>query len=297
MVIAKPLSTRGVIDLCMIPPVADQFIAGKTITTALTEARHLNEDGVIPILNQLGEHYTELGDVEDAVSEYCELIQAIAERDITAEISLKPSQLGWDINSEIFEANALRIVDKASDEGIFVWIDMESAETVDDTLDTYISLIEKFPGQVGVCLQANLKRTPDDIERLSNHSDVSIRLVKGAYSESPEISYTNPETVDEQYKMIIQKSMQEIDGRVAVGTHDSAMIQTAISASQENRTTEIQMLRGVREDYQRDLADDYRVRQYVPYGEEWLSYTYRRIRERPRNIFLIGRAVINRFKI
>jgi proline dehydrogenase len=146
---------------------------------------------------------------------------------------------------------------------------------------------------MGLCLQANLKRTAADIERLADVPG-KIRLVKGAYDEPPDIAYTDKPRVNEAYREYLELAFREFDRGVAVGSHDPEMIAHAADLHAEYGTPyEVQMLMGVREDAQRELADDgVTVYQYVPYGDRWLSYFYRRLMERKENALFALRAIL-----
>lgn len=149
-------------------------------------------------------------------------------------------------------------------------------------------------GIVGLCLQANLKRTREDLERLADVPG-KVRLVKGAYDEPKSIAYKEKDRVDEAYRTLLEDAFENRDGGIAVGSHDPAMIEYAQELHEEYGTPyEIQMLMGVRDDAQYELAaDGVRVYQYVPYGSRWLSYFYRRVRERKENLLFAVRAVLS----
>jgi proline dehydrogenase len=176
---------------------------------------------------------------------------------------------------------------------VFVWLDMEDHDTTDATLDAYTHHIEEHE-KIGVCVQANLKRTPDDLHRLSDHPG-KVRLVKGAYDEPADIAHREKSRVDEAYRECLGVMFAEFDGGIAVGSHDPAMVDYAKELHDTHGTDfEIQMLMGVREDAQRDLAEQYDVHQYVPYGDSWLSYFYRRMMERRENLLFGLRALVGR---
>ena len=275
----------------MLPPIASNFVAGETQSAALEYVEQLNEQGVGGILNLLGEHYDDYNDAAADTDEYARLVEEISERELNACVSVKPSQLGIDISTDVFEKNLDRIVD-ASD--CFVWLDMEDHTTTDKTLDTYERHARATDGNVGVCVQANLHRTGEDLERLADLPG-KVRLVKGAYNEPKDISYTAGGTVDAVYKDTLTYMFREFDGGVAVGSHDPEMITHARDLHEEYGTLyEIQMLMGVREQAQFDLAaeSEAAVYQYIPYGTKWLSYFYRRMRERKQNIGFAARAIL-----
>lgn len=275
----------------MIPPIASNFIAGETEDAALKYVDQLNEQGVGGILNLLGEHYDDYGEATADTDAYVELVGEISDRDIDACISVKPSQLGVDVSERLFERNFERIV-KAAD--CFVWLDMEDHTTTDVTLDTFERHTRETDGNVGVCIQSNLHRTGDDLARLADLPG-KVRLVKGAYSEPKKLSYTDSSTVDTVYRDQLSYMFREFEDGVAVGTHDPEMIDHARDLyDQYNTPYEIQMLMGVREKAQFSLAaeSDAEVYQYIPYGSKWLSYFYRRLRERKGNISFAARAIV-----
>ncbi|AEN04762.1 proline dehydrogenase family protein [Halolamina sp.] len=277
----------------MIPPIASKFVAGESPASALEHAAAQNRDGVKVILNLLGEHYDDPANAAADTKAYRSLVRDIAASDLDACISVKPSQIGLHIGDGEFRSNYRSIVEVADEEGVFVWCDMEDADTTDITLDTFEELAHEFEGGIGQCVQSNLKRTNDDLERLADVPG-KIRLVKGAYDESPDISYKQKSKVNEVYRADLETLFDSYEGEIAVGSHDPEMIEYAEELSSEyDRPFEVQMLMGVREDAQRDLAAEGReVWQYAPYGDKWLSYFYRRIRERKENVLFAARAVL-----
>lgn len=278
----------------MIPPIASNFVAGETPEAALAHVETLNDRGVSGILNLLGEHYEERPPADEDAAAYVDLVEDIAQSDVDACISVKPSQIGLDVGADVFEENLERIVSHADDHGVFCWIDMEDHETTDVTLDAYESLATEYDGGVGVCVQANLKRTKEDLERLAPLPG-KVRLVKGAYDEPSSLAYKKKERVNEAYREYLEYMFEHFEGGIAVGSHDPQMIEYATDLHDEYGTEfEIQMLMGVREDAQFELADDYEVYQYVPYGGKWFSYFYRRAMERKENLLFALRAIVGR---
>ncbi|MFC6837100.1 proline dehydrogenase family protein [Halomarina ordinaria] len=274
----------------MIPPIARRFVAGETPAEVLEHARQLRADGVKSIVNLLGEHYHDPEPAAEDAAAYRRLVADIAQADVDGCISVKPSQVGLGVDAETFEANLGDIVATARDEGVFVWVDMEDHTTTDATLDAFERLVSEYP-RMGVCVQANLKRTRDDLERLVDLPG-KVRLVKGAYDEPADISLKGRQAVNEAYEEHLEYLFREDGGTVAVGSHDPRMIERAIDLHGAYGTDfEIQMLMGVREDAQVELARDYEVYQYVPYGDRWLSYFSRRVMERKENLVFALRAV------
>ena len=277
----------------MIPPIARRFVAGESAASALEHTRRLNDDGVGVILNLLGEHYEERGPADEDTDAYRELLAELGGTGLDACISVKPSQLGLDVGEGAFRENLERVVATAAEHGRFVWIDMEDHTTTDATLEAFMAQVESYPA-MGLCLQANLKRTPRDVELLADLPG-KVRLVKGAYEEPPEIAYTDKARVDEAYRDLLDLAFRTFDGGVAVGSHDPEMVAHAAELHEEYGTDyEVQMLMGVREDAQRELAaEGVTVYQYAPYGRRWLSYFYRRAMERKENALFALRAVVS----
>jgi proline dehydrogenase len=274
----------------MIPPIASNFVAGETPSAALEHVGELNDRGVAGILNLLGEHYEDPANAEGDTEEYLNLVRMIDSRDVDACISVKPSQLGLDVSDDLFAENFARIVESTE---TFVWIDMEDHTTTDVTLDVFEEHALETDGNVGVCVQANLTRTGEDLERLADLPG-KVRLVKGAYDEPAELAHKDKDTVDAVYRDLLEYAFRQFDDGIAVGSHDPEMISHARELHEEYGTPyEIQMLMGVRENAQFDLADEVPVYQYVPYGSKWFSYFYRRVRERKENLAFAARAIIS----
>jgi proline dehydrogenase len=276
----------------MIPPIASRFVAGETSPEVLEHARRLNERDVGAIVNLLGEHYHDPGPPADDADTYRRLIGDIADSDLRACVSVKPSQLGLVVDESVFRDNLARVVDAAAEAGAFVWIDMENHTTTDATLDAFEHHAREY-GRVGVCVQANLHRTGEDLDRLAGLPG-KVRLVKGAYDPPSALGISEKAQVDEAYREHLRFMFEHFEDGVAVGSHDPEMIRLAERLHDECGTPyEIQMLMGVREDALFDLATDREVWQYVPYGDRWLSYFYRRVIERKENAAFALRAVLS----
>ncbi|SDR19729.1 proline dehydrogenase family protein [Natronobacterium texcoconense] len=284
----------------MIPPIANRFVAGETPAEVLEHVRTINQRDVKAIVNLLGEHYDERPPVRSDAAEYRSLVEDVAESDLEACVSIKPSQLGLDIGEDVFREELESIVETAAEHGVFVWIDMEDHTTTDATLDAYEEFAREYDDDggsdfgVGVCVQANLERTRDDVERLADVPG-KVRFVKGAYDEPEAVAYTDRERATQELKDLLEYAFEHYDGGIGVGSHDPEIIDHAIELHEEYGTDfEFQMLMGVREDVQYDLAEEYEVYQYVPYGGRWLSYFYRRVMERKENLRFALRAVLGR---
>ncbi len=278
----------------MLPPIVNRFIAGKTPSAAVRNTASAREDDVGTILNLLGEHYTDTEDAAHDTEEYCDLIPYLP--DSHTCISVKPSQLGADIEFSLFTSNLDQILDTATENDVFVWVDMED---YGNSTEATIRAVEDraktgHANEIGVCLQANLKRTGEDIQRLSG-SGAAIRLVKGAYEEPEEVAHQSDDAVDDAFRTHMNHLFSDFEGRFALGTHDPEMIATAQElAAEHDAQFEFQMLRGVREQRQRELAEDYSVWQYAPYGQRWPAYVWRRLREGRKNWRFILRALLSR---
>ncbi|APW99795.1 proline dehydrogenase [Halobiforma lacisalsi AJ5] len=278
----------------MIPPIASKFVAGETSAEAIEHVRALNERDVAGILNLLGEHYDDPANAAADTQSYLELIDDIGRSDVDACVSVKPSQIGLDVGADTFAENLTEIADRGAERDVFVWVDMEDHTTTDATLDAYEELVREHGGGMGLCLQANLERTREDLERLAD-APGKVRIVKGAYDEPASVAYTDKDRVDENYRDLIEYMFESFDDGVAVGSHDPEFVSLARELHREHGTPyEIQMLMGVRTDAQYELAaDGVEVYQYIPYGNKWFSYFYRRVRERKENLLFALRAILS----
>ncbi len=278
----------------MLLPIANNFVAAEDQPGALSHIDSINEDGIAGILNLLGEHYDDPADAAADADAYIELIEAIDTYDLDCCISVKPSQIGLDCGEEVFLTHLDRIIDAGTAHDVFVWIDMEDYTTTDVTLSAFEHHARKTGGAVGVCVQANLKRTREDVERLADVPG-KVRFVKGAYDEPKHVSYKKKAEVNQAYRELITFAFTSFTkGEIAVGSHDPEVIDYVEELARTHDTPyEFQLLMGVREDAQRELAADHDVYQYAPYGPKWMSYFYRRVRERKENALFALRAVLS----
>ena len=272
---------------------ASKWIAGDTLEQAIERAKKSNKIGVQGIINLLGEHAESILMTERAVIEYLQILDAIAEDKVLASISVKPSQVGISIDRKLCEENFIRLLDAAQKLKIFVWIDMESSQYTEETLDLYKTLKSRYDN-VGIALQAYLKRSEKDLESLLA-IDGKVRLCKGAYRESNDVMVGHHEQIGENYEELM-KLLFEKGNNFAIATHDSSLIEEAkVLSKQYKRNFEFQMLMGVRENLKSRLVQEgFIVANYIPYGRKWLAYTVRRLIERKRNIILIFRSLFAR---
>jgi len=276
--------------------IAKQWIAGDTMEDALKSARQANMNGMSAILNKLGEHMTSKAQVSQTVSDYLTLVSNLRRSKITGGLSIKPTQVGLSISTKECLENLDKIIENALQSHSFVWIDMESSEYTDNTLKIYLNLFEKYE-RLGVVIQANLKRTQNDLEMLLKKG-AKIRLVKGAYRESSKNAYKTRHEVDENYKKLM-RILFEQGNEFAIATHDSKLIDLATNLSKKyERKFEFQMLKGIRDELKPILIKSgFLVSEYIPYGTNWLPYSIRRLRERKRNILLLGSSFIHSHRV
>lgn len=261
-------------------PLASRFVAGETEDDTVAYVEDLNDDGIKGLIDILGEHVTDEEAAEAAADRYVSLIDAMAAANLNASVSLKLTHLGLDIGKAFCEKQLRRVMAKANEENFFVWIDMEEAAYVDDTLAVFKAVHEDHE-DIGITLQCTLKRSEDDLKSLDE--SVSVRLVKGAYTESADIAYTDQQQIDTNYRNLLEYLFGHQD-YMAVATHDTEMIRYAQELEQEydrpRISFEFESLKGVKDGLERELVEDgYTVGEYVPFGEEWPDYVQRRLRE------------------
>lgn len=271
---------------------ARRFVAGDTLTEAAAASTGLNGEGLKVSLDLLGEEVADLAGAGRAVDEYVASLARLDQDGIDANISVKLTQLGLSIDQDVATDALDRLASEAGAAGTTVTVDMEDSRFTDATIETY-EVVQRTHGNLGICLQAYLRRTPDDLARLiplGGH----IRLCKGAYVEPEAIAYRSSDDVDAAYARLLTMLMEAEVVRPAVATHDPSLIELARRLD-AGRTSgfEFQMLYGVRPDEQRRLvADGYDVRVYVPFGSAWYPYLTRRLAERPANVWFFLRSFL-----
>jgi proline dehydrogenase len=270
---------------------AGRFVAGETLDECIAVLRRLNDQGLHANTTLLGEGVLEPAHTEDVVAAYREAIERIAAQNLRANVALKLTHLGLEIDEELAYANLRRLLELGS----FVRIDMEQSQFVDATLRIYRRLREDGFDNVGTVLQAYLYRTPDDLESLLPLAP-NLRLVKGAYLESAQVAYPRKADVDAVYARLLERMLQAA-GHTAVATHDERLIEQTIRFVDEHGIAEdrfeFQMLYGVRPQLQLDLVRrGYKVLVATPYGPEWYPYLMRRLGERPANLLFFLRNAV-----
>ncbi len=271
---------------------ARQWVAGETMDDALRVAKEANRRGIQGVVNHLGEHYHEKPPVEATTQEYLRLVAKLRAADVRTDVSIKPTQLGILIDKEYALSQIIPILDATKAWGHVFWVDMEGASTVADTIWVYENLLKRYD-KVGLCLQANIRRTEDDLRHLLALR-ARIRLVKGAYKETEDVAFTRHPEIDREYLRLLE-TLFTAGTHFAVATHDGKMIDRALSLAKEHPDVpfEFAMLQGVRDPLKAELVSQgHAVAEYIPYGPTWLPYFTRRLRERPRNIITMVRSLI-----
>lgn len=301
------LFTRAVVAVTESPPVektitgtragrllANRFVAGDTLDEAVEAASSLNGAGLTVSLDLLGEEVGGRESAERATAEYLECLARIPAEGLEANISVKLTQLGLAIDPVLAAVAVDRLAEAAARSGTTVTIDMEDTRFAAATVDLYAQA-QPHHGNLGICLQAYLHRTPSDLERLiplGGH----IRLCKGAYVEAGEIAFQGSDDVDAAFARLLIVLMAAEQVRPAVATHDPRLIELTRKLAQTRAAGfEFQMLYGVRSDEQRRLAAlGHDVRIYLPFGSTWYPYLTRRLAERPANAWFFVRALVGR---
>ncbi len=293
---ASPTLKRQVTSNPVAWRVARRFIAGSHLDDAEQTIRELNGAGMSVALDYLGENTESEGQARAATAAYLAALDRIQEERLDANISVKLTALGLNIGPDLAAEEAARVAARGKEVGAMVGVDMESHVYVDRTLELVAALKDSYD-DVGVCLQSYLYRTDDDLERL-NRLGVPVRLVKGAYREPPEVARQRKAEVDAAYARQLDALVRD-NPYPMVATHDRRLVRltkTLVAKYGRDRSTfELQMLHGVRRDLQEQVvAEGYRLRVYVPYGEEWYPYFMRRLAERPANLYFFLSNLLKR---
>jgi proline dehydrogenase len=274
-----------------------RFMPGETVEEALDAAEFFRPHGIGILFTQLGENLADLSEAEAVADHYHGLLDMIAARGMDAEISVKPTQLGMDLDREAAERLLSSLAEHAAQRNGLVWLDMEGSAYTDATLDLYRSLKEKHPN-FGICLQAYLRRTAADVHALLPLKP-AIRMVKGAYDEPSSIAFRRKDEVDGAYQSLCVLMLPYAgsgDLRLGMGTHDTKLIERvaahAAAAGVAKDAFEVEMLYGIRQKEQLRLAaEGYRVLALVAYGEAWYAWYMRRLAERPANVLFALRQI------
>ena len=293
------LLDRAIVRLLPVVPrpvvqrLSSPYIAGTTLDDAIRVVRRLNENGKLATIDVLGEDVTHPHEARAIAGQYHDVLARIDAERLDANISLKLTGLGLELDDDLCRENLEAVVGDAAARGNFVRIDMEDASTTDGTLRLYRDLHANGLDNLGVVLQAYLRRTLSDLPGLDN-----VRLCKGIYVESPEIAFREYEAVRANYV----RCLEALVGRgayVGIATHDEYLIEEALrivrGAGLGRDRYEFQMLLGVRADRADELvADGHRLRVYVPFGSHWYEYSVRRLQENPKMAGYIASDIVGR---
>jgi proline dehydrogenase len=274
------------------------FMPGERLEDALGAAQQLRAEGISTMLTRLGENVTTGAEAREVTAHYLDVLDRIRAAGLDAHISIKPTQLGLDVDPELCARNLTALVTRASERKNFVWIDMESSPYVDRTLSLF-ELARRQSSAVGVALQAYLLRTQQDIDtRLPAGS--AIRLVKGAYLEPADVAFRRKRDVDENYYRLACRLLTadsgEHHGLLQIATHDGRLIsrlEKVIGTDGVHRDAyEYAMLYGIRVGLQRQHAQaGARVRVLISYGDYWFPWYMRRLAERPANVWFLLKSL------
>lgn len=275
-----------------------RFMPGEGIDDALAAAAELNPQGITTILTKLGENLTGVDEAEQVTQHYLDALDRIAAAGLDAQISVKPTQLGLDLDRSLCERNLERLIARAETRGNFVWIDMESSGYVDPTLELFRGARAKT-ARIGLALQAYLYRTEKDVESLLPLG-AAIRIVKGAYLEPPEVAFPRKSDVDANYYKLCTRLLAPEARRpgalLHIATHDVALADRIAAFITQQQVPvsayEFAMLYGIQRGQQARLArQGRRLRVLISYGEYWFPWYMRRLAERPANMWFVIRTM------
>jgi len=279
--------------------VSSRFVAGTEIADAVRATQAINRAGMSVTIDNLGENVTNPDEARESAQLYHQILEAVAANQLNANISLKLTHMGLDVDEKLARDIVSGLVAKAASMNPpgFVRVDMEGSPYTQRTLD-FVHELHRMPGNsnsVGTVIQAYLKRSESDIEKLLAEN-IRIRLCKGAYKEPPEIAFPAKSDVDANYVKLM-KILMKSGIYHGLATHDENIIHQAQAFAASEKLSrdsfEFQMLYGIRRDLQRKLVKEgWRLRIYIPFGTEWYPYFMRRLGERPANVFFIARNLL-----
>ncbi len=279
-----------------------RYIAGETMDDGVAVAQKLNAEGVEVTMDILGEFITNLQQAEDNKNSYLELIERFTKEKVKGNFSLKPSMFGLLLDKEVCYQHVREIVQKAKDCNSFVRVDMEDSQCVDPELDIFRRLKKEFSGNVGLVLQAYLRRTFNDLVDMNNMPanghPLNFRLCKGIYIEPADIAYKEYQSVRDHYVEDLEFMLRN-KIYVGIATHDKYLVEKAIELIKRYKVSndlyEFQMLYGVTPELRKSIVEQgHRMRVYVPFGKDWFGYSTRRLKENPKMASHIIKALFFR---
>jgi proline dehydrogenase len=274
---------------------AKKYVAGENLEEAIKVVKELNAKGIVTTMDVLGEAIQNREEAIAAKTECLELLDAIEERKLNSNVSIKPTQLGLGINTEFCYELVEEIVKKAAELSNFIRIDMEDSPYTDKTIQLFLKLREKY-SNVGIVLQSYLRRTLDDVKML-NPKGGHYRLCKGIYVEPEKIAFKGKQEVRDNFMASLEQMLK--DGNyVGIATHDKYLIEASYKMIEDMKISkdkfEFQMLYGVTEHLRDKInADGYKMRVYIPYGEHWYAYSIRRLQENPAMAWHITKSIFS----
>lgn len=267
-----------------------RYIAGETIEDGLNASRELNRQGIEVTVDLLGEFISTIEQAEENKNKYLEIIDRFTAEGISGNFSLKPTMFGLLIDKNICFQNIEAIIRKAAEKNTFIRIDMEDSQCVNDEMELYRKLQQKYPAHVGLVIQAYLRRTKDDIVNLSgihlNGTPLNFRLCKGIYIEPKHVAYNAFDEVREHYLDDL-KFMLDHNMYVGIATHDKYLVDQSMKMINDRHLDktryEFQMLYGVTPELRNSIVSQgHKMRVYVPFGKDWFGYSTRRLKENPK---------------
>jgi proline dehydrogenase len=281
---------------------ARRFVAGETLSEAIAASAELCRAGRRVSLNQLGENVATPDEARRSRDSYIATLEGLDRANLDGNISIKLTQLGLDLDRDLCLSLAREIAARAGALGRTIEIDMEGSRYTETTIQIF-EAVQRCHGNAGLAIQAYLRRSLADLERLTPLAP-KVRLVKGAYRESPQLAFQKKSEVDANYRLLLDRVfMQDGNGRfsVAIATHDPALVAYAAGKIEQHRVPreryEFQMLLGIRRDLQQKVFEDgHPLRVYVPWGTAWCPYFMRRLAERPANILFVLRSLAGETK-
>jgi proline dehydrogenase len=276
---------------------SQRFVAGTQVEDALRAARAVNDLGLSVSIDNLGENVTSIEEAKHSASLYHQLLDLIAERGLNANVSVKLTHMGLDVDENFAYDNVTSLVQHAARLKSFVRVDMEGSPYTQRTLD-FVHRLHGVPENgdaVGAVIQSYMRRSEADVEKLLAEK-IRIRLCKGAYKEPPDIAFQKKSEVDANY-VKLTKTLLKSGTYHGIATHDENIIRQTIEFARAEKVPagafEFQMLHGIRRDLQQQLVKDgWRMRVYIPFGTEWYPYLMRRLAERPANVLFIAKNIL-----
>jgi proline dehydrogenase len=273
--------------------ISKPYVAGPALEDGVRIVKELNSKGISATMDVLGESVTKLEECEESIQEYFKVLDRIHQDKMDANISVKLTQLGLNVDQEACYKNVRRIVEKANKLKIFVRIDMEDSSVTSDTIEVFIRLNKEFK-RTGIVLQAYLRRSVDDVDQLSKKK-INFRICKGIYVEPRTVAFKDPKIVNANFALMMDIALKN-GSYVGIATHDEKMVWHGLELIHQHRLKkdeyEFQMLLGVDEELLEILVGQgHHLRVYVPFGKRWYAYCVRRLKENPKMALYVMKAL------